>query len=79
MLRCVDFLFLKRAGMEKKKQENFLDYVPKRNKLYEWDWKAERADLTLYAADPIQLVALYMIRDDWVSEVAFPECVEALF
>lgn len=49
------------------------------NVLYEWDWKAERADLTLYATDPIQLVALYMIRDDWVSEIAFPECVEALF
>ena len=23
--------------MSKKKQENFLDYIPKRNKLYEWD------------------------------------------
>lgn len=49
------------------------------NALYEWDWKAVRADLILYATDPLQLVALYMICDDWVSDIEFPENVEALF
>ncbi len=51
---------------------------PVDNVLYEWDWKAERSDLTLYATNPIGLVALYTIRDDWVSDIEFPESVKML-
>ena len=35
-------------------KNNFaLSMEPVDNVLYEWDWKAERSDLTLYATDPI--------------------------
>jgi len=60
-------------------KNNFQLSMEPNNEMFEWEWKAERTDLTLYATDPIQLVALYMIRDDWISEIEFPECVEALF
>ena len=60
-------------------KNNFaLSMEPVDNVLYEWDWKAERSDLTLYAMDPIGLVALYTIRDDWVSDIEFPESVKML-
>ncbi|GFI23508.1 MAG: hypothetical protein OSJ73_05420 [Lachnospiraceae bacterium] len=60
-------------------KNNFaLSMEPVDNVLYEWDWKAERSDLTLYATDPIGLVALYTIRDDWVSDIEFPESVKML-
>lgn len=60
-------------------KNNFaLSMEPVDNVLYEWDWKAERSDLTLYATDPIGLAALYTIRDDWVSDIEFPESVKML-
>lgn len=34
----------------------------------EWDWIAERTDLHLYATDPVRLIALYMIREDWLNQ-----------
>ncbi|MEZ3444530.1 MAG: hypothetical protein K1W30_05225 [Lachnospiraceae bacterium] len=34
----------------------------------EWfDWTATRSGLNLYAYDPVRLVALFMISDDWIA------------
>lgn len=34
----------------------------------EWlDWTATRSDLNLCASDPLRLVALFMISDDWIA------------
>ena len=33
----------------------------------EWDWVAKRTDLHLYATDPVRLIALYMIQEDWIN------------
>lgn len=37
------------------------------------EWIAEREDLGLYASDPVRLVALYLIHDDWISNVEVPK------
>lgn len=65
-----------------------IDYLVKNNfKLFiertgdgsvnEWDWIAKRADLHLYATDPIRLIALYMIREDWINEKKNCKSVES--
>ena len=43
--------------------------------LHQWDWAAKRADLCLYAIDPVELVALYIISDDWISNIKIPESI----
>ena len=43
--------------------------------LHQWDWAAKRADLCLYAIDPVELVALYMISDDWILNIKIPESI----
>ncbi len=55
---CIDYLV----------KNNFQLSIEPNNEWSEWNWQAEREDLILYATDPIRLVALYMIRDDWVSD-----------
>lgn len=56
-----------------------IDYFVKNNfRLYieragdrsvnEWEWIAKRTDLHLYATDPIRLIALYMIQEDWIND-----------
>lgn len=60
-------------------KNNFQLSMEPNNEMFEWEWKAECTDLTLYATDPVGLVGLYMIRDDWVSNIEFPESVEMLF
>ena len=74
MLRCVDFLFLKRAGMGKKKQENFLDYVPKRNKLYEWDWNQKKhVEIAVVNRGLFNRIAQILFRKPKVSKIELDE------
>ncbi|MDE7477603.1 MAG: hypothetical protein K2M91_06595 [Lachnospiraceae bacterium] len=42
------------------------------------DWAAERADIGLYATDPVRLVGLYMIRKDWISKKKVPNYLQKL-
>ena len=42
------------------------------------DWIAERDDLSLSASDPVRLAALYLIHDDWISNIEVPK-YESLF
>jgi len=37
----------------------------------EWDWFAKRADWHLCATDPIRLVGLYIIREDWLERTHY--------
>ena len=42
------------------------------------DWIAERDDLSLSASAPVRLAALYLIHDDWISNIEVPK-YESLF
>lgn len=57
---CIDYLVKK----------NFKLFIERTNDgcVNEWDWIAERTDLHLYATDPVRLIALYMIRENWINK-----------
>lgn len=67
---CIDFLVKNHFRLS---MESASDGCPQ-----QWDWAAKRADLYLYAIDPVELVALYMISDDWISDVKIPESIRQL-
>ena len=39
---------------------------------YEFEWMAIRDDLHLYASDPVHLIALYIIQEDWAEKKPVP-------
>lgn len=57
---CIDYLV----------KNNFSLYIERTNdrSVNEWEWIAKRTDLHLYATDPIRLIALYMIQEDWIND-----------
>lgn len=62
-----------------------IDYLVKKNfnifieyNEQELEWMASRDDLYLYASDPLRLVALYLIRDDWAVEKQVPNYYKEL-
>jgi len=57
---CIDYLI----------KNNFDLFIERTSdgSVYEWDWIAKRTDLHICATDPVRLVALYMIREDWIND-----------
>jgi len=57
---CIDYLI----------KNNFDLFIERTSdgSVNEWDWIAKRTDLHIYATDPVRLVALYMIREDWIND-----------
>ena len=56
-----------------------IDYLIKKNfkihieyNEYEFEWMAIRDDLHLYASDPVHLIALYIIQEDWAEKKPVP-------
>ena len=60
--------------MRKKKQENFLDYVPKRNKLYEWDLNQKKhVEVAVVNRGLFNRIAQIIFRRPKVSRIELDE------
>lgn len=60
--------------MRKRKQENFLDYIPKRNKLYEWDLNQKKhVEVAVVNRGLFNRIAQIFFRKPKVSRIELDE------
>jgi len=60
--------------MGKKKRENFLDYVPKRNKLYQWDLNQKKqVEVAVVNRGLFNRIAQLLFRKPKVSKIELDE------
>lgn len=60
--------------MRKRKQENFLDYIPKRNKLYEWDLNQKKhVEVAVVNRGLFNRIAQIFFRRPKVSRIELDE------